>query len=198
MRIYFIFVFIFLYSSTMAQGIFEGEFYNPTKKLGIGVIKVNTEEINYYNGINNKKKFSESIYTPKEVIPIFFKPDYGIFLLICLEEQQLYYKVLSANNEVFYVDKSSVIFLSWEKFLKRTTGISNLDWNTNPLHRKPTEISQNIKIKDENSIFEVEKVEKDWIKIKNEDNPAEKGWIKWRKDDKLLIELYLLMLIIRY
>ena len=42
MRIYFIFVFIFLYSSTMAQGIFEGEFYNPTKKLGIGVIKVNT------------------------------------------------------------------------------------------------------------------------------------------------------------
>lgn len=193
MRIYFIFVFILLYSSIMAQGVFEGEFYNPTKNLGIGVIKVNTEEINYYKDMNNKKKFSESIYTPKEVIPIFFKPDYGIFFLICLEEQQLYYKVLSANNEVFYLDKSSAIFLSWEKFLKRTTGISNLDWNTNPLHRKPTEISQNIKIKDENSIFEVEKVEKDWIKIKNEDNPAEKGWIKWRKEDKLLIELYLLM-----
>ena len=197
MRIYFIFVFIFLYSSTMAQGIFEGEFYNPTRGLGIGVLSVKMEKIDYYNDAGGEK-FSENIYTPKEVIPIFFKPDYGIFLLICLEEQQLYYKVLSANNEVFYLDKSSAIFLSWEKFLKRTTGISNLDWNTNPLHRKPTEISQNIKIKDENSIFEVEKVEKDWIKIKNEDNPAEKGWIKWRKDDKLLIELYLLMLIIRY
>ncbi len=193
MRIYFIFVFIILYSSIMAQGVFEGEFYNPTKNLGIGIIKVNTEEINYYKDINNKKKFSESIYTPKEVIPIFFKPDYGIFLLICLEEQQLYYKVLSANNEVFYVDKSSVIFLSWEKFLKGTTGISNLDWNTNPLHRKPTETSVNSRIRDKEAIFEVKEVKKDWIQIKNEENPAEKGWIKWRKEDKLLIELYLLM-----
>lgn len=80
MRVFFIFIFHFLFLSTVAQGVFMGEFYNPTRGLGIGVLSVKMEKIDYYNDAGGEK-FSENIYTPKEVIPIFFKLDYGIFFL---------------------------------------------------------------------------------------------------------------------
>ncbi|MBM0656938.1 hypothetical protein JMN12_10335 [Capnocytophaga genosp. AHN8471] len=185
--------FFFFYAKGDSQENLSCNFYNKTESLGIGLVKVEKQFITIKNPKLNKN-VNEYIYSPKYIVPIFFKPDYNnIFYIVCLDDQKEYYKVLSATGEIYFVSKTQTKFISWEKFLRNTIGISNLNWRINPLHNEPFEKSKIIRIKDINTIYNVIKVKKDWIKIQNENNTNEKGWIQWKKGNNLLIEVYLLM-----
>ena len=68
------------------------------------IITINSQPLN--------KNLNEYIYTPKYIVPIFFKPEYNIFYIVCLGDQREYYKVLSANGEEYLVSKAQTNFIS--------------------------------------------------------------------------------------
>ena len=162
------------------------------ESLGIGLVKAESDIITIKSQ-NLNKRLNEYTYTPKYIVPVFFKPDYNIFYIVCLDNQKEYYKVLSANGEEYLVSKAQTKFISWEEFLKSTTGISNLDWSENPLRKEPFEKSKIITLKDTDATFNVIRVKKDWIEIQSDNNTNQKGWIQWKKENRLLIEIYLLI-----
>ena len=102
-------------------------------------------------------------------------------------------KVLSATGDIYFVSKAEAKFVSWEAFLSNTTGVTNLNWELNPLQEMPSEQSKVISTKDRKATYQVISVKGDWVEIRNEYDTHEKGWIRWRKADSLLIEVYLLI-----
>ena len=113
--------------------------------------------------------------------------------MVCIENQKAYYKMLSATGDIYFVPKAEAKFVSWAKFLRNTTGVTNLNWELNPLRETPSEKSKMIRIKDRKATYQVISVKGDWVEIQNEHDAQEKGWIRWRKADSLLIEVYLLI-----
>lgn len=183
---------LFFYAKGSAQECLSYEFYNKTERLGIGLVKIEKQLITVKNqGLS--KHIEEDIYNPKHIVPLFFKPDYNIFYMVCLERQKAYYKVLSATGDIYFVPKAEAKFVSWAKFLRNTTGITNLNWELNPLQETPSEQSKVISTKDREAIYQVISVKGDWVEIQNEHDAHEKGWIRWCKADNLLIEIYLLI-----
>ena len=183
---------LFFFYKGSAQERLSYEFYNKTERLGIGLVKIEKQLIVIKNQQLNKD-IEEDMYSPKHIVPLFFKPDYDIFYMVCLERQKAYYKVLSATGDIYFVHKAEAKFVSWSEFLRNITGITNLNWEQNPLQEAPSEKSKMIRIKDREATYQVINVKGDWIEIQNEHNAHEKGWIQWRKADSLLIEVYLLI-----
>ena len=188
----FLFCVLFFFYKGRAQECLSYEFYNKTECLGIGLVKIEKQLIVIKNQQLNKD-IEEDMYSPKHIVPLFFKPDYNIFYMVCLDRQKAYYKVLSATGNIYFVPKAEAKFVSWSEFLRNTTGITNLNWELNPLREAPFEKSKMIRIKDKEATYQVINVKGDWIEIQNEHNAHEKGWIQWRKADSLLIEVYLLI-----
>ena len=188
----FLFCMLFFFYKGSAQECLSYEFYNKTERLGIGLVKIEKQLVTVKNqGLS--EHIEEDIYNPKHIVPLFFKPDYNIFYVVCLERQKAYYRVLSATGDIYFVSKAEAKFVSWAEFLRNTTGVTNLNWEQNPLQEAPSEKSKMIKIKDKEATYQVINVKGDWIEIQNEHNAHEKGWIQWRKADSLLIEVYLLI-----
>ena len=183
---------LFFFYKGSAQERLSYEFYNKTERLGIGLVKIEKQLIVIKNQRLNKE-IEEDIYSPKHRVPLFFKPDYNIFYVVCLERQKAYYKVLSATGDIYFVPKAEARFVSWEAFLSNTTGVTNLNWELNPLQEMPSEQSKVISTKDRKATYQVISVKGDWVEIQNEYDTHEKGWIRWRKADSLLIEVYLLI-----
>lgn len=190
--IMFLFCVLFFFYKGSAQERLSYEFYNKTERLGIGLVKIEKQLIVIKNQQLNKE-IEEDMYNPKHIVPLFFKPDYNIFYMVCLERQKAYYKVLSATGDIYFVPKAEAKFVSWAKFLRNTTGITNLNWELNPLQETPSEQSKVISTKDREAIYRVISVKGDWVEIQNEHDAHEKGWIRWCKADNLLIEIYLLI-----
>lgn len=188
----FLFCMLFFFYKGSAQECLSYEFYNKTERLGIGLVKIEKQLVTVKNqGLS--EHIEEDIYSPKHMVPLFFKPDYNIFYVVCLENQKTYYKVLSATGDIYFVSKAEAKFVSWAKFVRNTTGVTNLNWELNPLREAPSEQSKMIRIKDREAIYQVISVKGDWVEIQNEQDAHEKGWIRWRKADNLLIEIYLLI-----
>ena len=190
--IMFLFCVLFFFYKGSAQESLSYEFYNKTERLGIGLVKIKKQLITVKNqGLS--EHIEEDMYNPKHIVPLFFKPDYNIFYVVCLENQKAYYKMLSATGDIYFVPKAEAKFVSWAKFLRNTTGITNLNWELNPLQETPSEQSKVISTKDREAIYQVISVKGDWVEIQNEHDAHEKGWIRWCKADNLLIEIYLLI-----
>ena len=190
--IMFLFCVLFFFYKGSAQERLSYEFYNKTERLGMGLVKIEKQFIVIKNQQLNKE-IEEDIYSPKHIVPLFFKPDYDIFYMVCLERQKAYYKVLSATDDIYFVPKAEAKFVSWAKFLRNTTGVTNLNWELNPLQETPSEQSKVISTKDRKATYQVISVKGDWVEIQNEHDAHEKGWIRWCKADNLLIEIYLLI-----
>ena len=188
----FLFCVLFFFYKGSAQERLSYEFYNKTERLGIGLVKIEKQLIVIKNHQLNKE-IEEDIYNPKHIVPLFFKPDYDIFYMVCLERQKAYYKVLSATGDIYFVSKAEAKFVSWAEFLRNTTGVTNLNWELNPLRKTPSEKSKMIRIKDREATYRLINLKEDWIEIQNEHNANEKGRIQWSKADSLLIEVYLLI-----
>ena len=83
----FLFCVLFFFYKGSAQERLSYEFYNKTERLGIGLVKIEKQLITVKNqGLS--KHIEEDIYRPKHIVPLFFKPDYDIFYMVCLEKQK--------------------------------------------------------------------------------------------------------------
>lgn len=100
-------VFFFFYRGSTQERL-SYEFYNKTERLGIGLVKIEKQLITVKNqGLS--KHIEEDMYNPKHIVPLFFKPDYNIFYVVCLERQKAYYKVLSATGDIYCIQSRSQI-----------------------------------------------------------------------------------------
>jgi hypothetical protein len=181
------------------------------KQLGIGFAVANNgfqyEDVNSnYSSFYKNKELTTKITTADsiEIYPFFYKPDYGLYHFICLEYNDNYIKVLINDSNIAYISNdSNFTFQTWGKML----GSASLEriTNNNPIRSD---------IGDENDVvtytckFERFKAKK-FVKKGNEywvyvafdtdckDYPTSKtnwkfGWIKWRINNQLLVDISLL------
>jgi len=153
-----------------------------------------------------------------EIYPKFYEFDYGICDFILLEATDTYYKVLIGFNKVKYVKPSKFWrLITWKGLIESSFGVTRKRDSrvTNKLRSLKSENSPEIPLElkiHEN--FCVNSLEDSWLNVKYDciyatdeydefeglpcfeyidkcdDNRV--GWIKWKQDGELLVEIYLL------
>ncbi len=198
--------FCFASTATQAQCAFE----NPGKSLGIGIItfdKVDGMYVELYNDSTLKSRYVFwDVYNKepeKPICSLFYKPDYGIVHIVYLRKLKHCFEVLINGNQKKYVpNHKKVIAQTWGEYLKGLNSISFIpDTTTKYIYTEP-DIKSDVVADDEaaEKSYCVIEVKGDWIKVRldcNEDptpcnqmecNSSAIGWIRWRKDNKLLIQ----------
>ena len=177
------------------------------KELGIG-FAIASNPYEFEDLSTPEKLFRNKELTQKwnsdKVFPFFFKPDYGLYHFICLEKTNGYYKILVNDTEIGYLpNDSNYYFKTWDAILLQST-VERLN-KENPIRKEwnnESEIILNDCKFDRLTVQEV--IQKDgefWLQIyfspECEDYPDKNskvkyGWIKWRTNDKLLVDILLL------
>ena len=146
----------------------------------------------------------EGNWIPEDYSPFFFKPDYGLYHFVCLEKTDTYYKVLVNDSEVgYFPSNSEFVFRTWESMLMNAA-VERITAD-NPLLSECDNESERVEFNCETERFMVEDVlEKDgehWLYVSFDPNCSEYpdsnvrleyGWIKWKKNGVLLVDLMLL------
>ena len=161
------------------------EYHNPIGSLGKALLEVTKENFMIEDNIKiNVNK------VPSSMSPIFYKPDYGVVYFVAVAFEGDYYVIEGRNAEKFKIkDNSSVKILEWKEFMmKRVTGIGKSENTSKYMYIKPSKESVKSLIISFDEL-EIKDVEGNWMKIKN---PKGEGWIEWRNENELLIEVSLL------
>lgn len=146
----------------------------------------------------------EGDWVPEEYSPFFFKPDYGLYHFVCLEKTDTYYKVLVNESEIgYFPSNAEFVFRTWESTLMNAV-VERITAD-NPLLSECDSESAIVEFNCETERFTVEDVlEKDgeyWLYVSFDPNcsvypdastPLEYGWIKWKENGVLLVNLMLL------
>lgn len=177
------------------------------KELGIGFAIASApyefEDLSTPKNLYSNKELTEK-WSSDKVYPFFLKPDYGLYHFICLEKTNDYYKVLVNDNEIGFIpNDSNYYFKTWDAILMQST-VERLT-KDNPIRKAWNNESETISNDCEFDRLTVKDVIlKDgeyWLQIyfspECEDYPDKNskvkyGWIKWRTNDKLLVNILLL------
>lgn len=130
---------------------------------------------------------------------IAFKPDYFLFHIRCQKQTPTGFAVV-VNEESgltkFVLNSSTVRLQSWEEYVLNVFSV-DFDPNKIPIYNKVsgTSIKSNPK---KESIIVPKEVRGEWMKIiwldsgeyPSNNTSVKTGWIKWKKDNKILITLY--------
>ena len=174
--------------------------------LGIGFVS----PANPYKFESKKKSLKVFIdstlketITNTTILPFFYKPDYGLYHLVCLSKSKTYYKILINNTQIGFVpNDTSFTFFTWNSILL-SSSIKRLTKN-NPIKISSNETSNNIEYNCQSGILKVLKVKslenKSWIQVSFPENcetyptnqtKVKKGWILWKEENKILVEILL-------
>jgi hypothetical protein len=134
-------------------------------------------------------------YPNDDFKPLAFHPDNFLLMLKVTNRSGNRYEVIVNEKTVFkkYLEKNQDFFLfqSWEEHILK---IPSVDFNetTNPILEKPSKNAGKIYYgKDE--LYQPNKINGEWLQLKwGSEGDWEYGWIRWRDNEKLLIELYYL------
>ena len=191
---------------TLITLISFGQNKNP-KELGIG-LTIATNPYEFETKLSPKNLYINKELTQKwntsNVFPFFYKPDYGLYHFICLEQTKDYYKILVNDTTIGYLSNDSTFyFKTWEVMLLQST-VERLS-NDNPIRKECNNQCEIIINKCEFERLDViDVIQKDgefWIQINfssdceehQENNPNVKsGWLKWRTKERLLVDFLLL------
>lgn len=145
----------------------------------------------FFDDEENLVKFQDENIDIRE-----YYPDYSIIIFDGFPLKNGTYEVL-VNNNVYFLEyiEGYTIFEKWEDHIKRTF-ISTSD--SNPLREFSSDTSEIISNLDyENLNFVVFDVKEDWIYVECDINcegcpggQLVKGWIRWRKGNKLIVKLH--------
>jgi len=140
----------------------------------------------------------------EKVQPFFFKPDYGLYHFICLEQSPSYFKILVNDSAIGYLPRdSSFYFKTWEEILVESS-VQRLT-KDNPILIEPKIQSQElINLCDIELLKVLSLVERNgehWLQIEfspdcepypEEWKLSKRGWIKWRDANNFLVTIRLL------
>lgn len=191
-----------------------GQDRNPIE-LGLGIVAIEdtydeSKIVTVYSDKDLKTKIEDfKLYGQlKKVWPFYFKPDYGLCYFICLEKNKDYFKILiNDKDEGFLKNDKGKYFKTWESLLINVI-VERLDIKANPLKSKPSDNAVTITSQNEITVDRLEVIEvievngEHWINVsfsKSGKVRCEKGvpdcgegWIKWKRGDKLLVNILLL------
>lgn len=175
--------------------------------LGIGFV-IAENPYQYEDGsspsnIYLDKKLSEKI-SNLSVAPFFMKPDYGLYHFICTNKTGNYYEIYVNEKQKAYVpNNSKYYFKSWDALLIGRI-VQRID-QANQIRIEADEGSDIIVNACEIDQLEVlqviEKKGEFWMSIRfseecdfdpDEDTQMKSGWIKWRTQHELLVNILLL------
>lgn len=150
----------------------------------------------------------------------FYEPEYGIMHFVCLDKTKKSFKVLVNYSDIKYLPNTEHYkFKSWNDYIIHSFGIRRLHNKAGgiqsylPLRKEPNEKSDTLAIPKGYEMFCPLEIKGDWIKVKydcfynQESNPHEgepchgyidecnnplTGWLRWRQDNKLLIDIFLM------
>ena len=142
-----------------------------------------------------KYKFGDTItiFTKKRQISsnVVITYEYQMLALKCLLIEKEYYKIrLEDNSEGYLLRSDSLIkFQTWDEHVLSVFAVG-FDIKNNPLKESPNDQSDVIVYEKDEFYFPV-KLQDDWLQVKwgNEEH-WQYGWIKWKRNGLLLIELY--------
>jgi hypothetical protein len=192
------------------------DLFQAEKYLGIGFFKPNFYEyptLYFYGNVNLEKSLLEHMpidsvvfinnefnepttsYAPPWLYPEHLKLDYGIiyFKVIGTGFDLLKVEANKLTGQVTYLDKNKGTFLSWPEFLMLNNSIKFNEKSDGKVYTKPFENAGQIPLQ-----FELIKpllIQNDWMyaKLVDEDLVENgKGWIRWKKENELLINYTLL------
>jgi len=177
------------------------------KELGIGfTIATNPyqfEDLSIPDNIFKDKELTQK-WDADKVFPFFFKPDYGLYHFICLENTTDYYKILVNDSEIAYLpNDTNYYFKTWDAMILQSK-VERLT-KDNPIRQECDDksgiIENNCKY-DRLTVQDViQKNGEYWLEIHfspecedypNKNSKVKYGWIKWRMNNKLLVEILLL------
>ncbi len=173
----------------------ELSMYNASGKVIVTVEQQESDVITNYKGKAYNRYDSLNPFSPRLYVT---NPDYFRLAFDCIGSDNEFYTVIinRQTGEVAKIKKLDTFFKfeTIEEFVDNWTGIG-IDFNrsTNPLRKSPSDKSENIN-NDKQTKYKVWRAEKisikgDWIEIKVE-NTEEKGWIRWRQGNQILIRMY--------
>ena len=148
-------------------------------------------EFTYYYAVGGGKFEAND-----DFLPFAFHPDYFSLALKCTGEDSNRYQVI-VNEETglkkfVKKDDAALRFQSWEDHIKGAFAVK-FDHVENPLRESPEGKVKNADLP-EDATFHPVQVNGDWLKVRwdssKKSGSAQVGWIKWKENEKLLIELY--------
>ncbi|RFN57992.1 hypothetical protein [Marixanthomonas ophiurae] len=181
------------------------------KEMGIGFFIPNFHEhrtLYFYGAVNLEKGLTEHIpqdsivftldkhknftttYAPPWLLPAQLKLDYGIihFKALGIGHEFVKIETNAQDNRIAYLDKNKGTLVGWPEYILSMNSVEFITKNNQKVHVKPLDYAGEV-----NADFDLITplfVEGDWLYgVLLSDNRTEngKGWVRWRKDGKLLI-----------
>jgi len=127
------------------------------------------------------------------ILPFAFSPDNFLLVFKCKNITNDNYEII-VNEELGlkkYIKKNDkkFIFETWGKHIESAFSVE-FNSQTNPIYSEQSIVS-NIIVKDNDKFYYPVQVKDDWLKIKwGENDNWNYGWIKWRSEKKMLIEIF--------
>ncbi len=118
--------------------------------------------------------------------------EYQILKLRCLKKDGMYYKVRLDDNSIGYVPNNPdlIAFQTWEQHLLKVfcVGFNPKD---NPLRQGPSATAATGPPYTDDNFYHPHKVQGDWLQVSyGYDDNAKYAWIKWKENNRLLVEFY--------
>ncbi len=134
-------------------------------------------------------------YAPPWLHPEHLKLDYGIlyFRIQTLGAEFIEVTVNTITQNTAYVDRFEGNITLWPEFLLKVYSIETLPENPQTIKVKPLEYAG--EVRNEYEFLQPLSINNEWIQVELHDKdlkPITKGWIRWKKDEKLLISYSLL------
>jgi hypothetical protein len=196
-------------------------FDNPVSTLGIGLVIVPTSFVIYNDSLLTDTFQYINMYQDKPMIcSKFHKPDYGIMHFVCLSITGKSYKVLTNYSEYKYLPKNGkYLYQTWGKYILSSYGVRRFydqdkqRFSDQPIRALNNNTSDTVNIPKGLELLCPLEIREDWIRVKydcfyskennehegapcqkyvNKCNPSTTGWLKWRQDNKLLIDIFLM------
>jgi hypothetical protein len=131
---------------------------------------------------NKQKQAVKYVVITEEYHPVFLK---------CLSEATDYYQVKTDDGKIGYISKKArgIKFQTWEQHILASVFSVSFKVGGNPLKEAPNDQASEI-VYDPDEFYHPSKIEGDWLQVKwGSEGNWRYGWIKWKNEDKLLIEL---------
>ena len=199
-----VFLFSFIWICILITG--ESMKYNPGKPEDL--INSDTTRLDGIIGfieLANEIQVGDSVifYTPEMTAFTRYMvtqkiPIYRNFSFPCTSVNKSKYHIqFNSSPAVILRDNSLVRLVTWEEHIMEKVGsISPIDPSVNKVHNEPDEsavINDRDPFTEDDQYLTVE-IKGDWIKVKwgwgESDEPPYSGWLRWKKDGKLIVEFY--------
>lgn len=152
---------------------------------GAAGIIVTSEDFQFGDTIN---VFDKSEKLLKQII---ITDENEVLALKCLSKVNSFYKVELEDKSIGFIPRSEkeVSFQTWEEHILSVFSVG-FDEANNPLLENPTENADKVYY-DKNEFYHPSQIIGEWLQVKwGSASNWEYGWIKWKKGEKLLIELF--------